>query len=51
MDLPEKKKPVNSTNWNSNYYGSSNTYGGDKKEEAAVPQDDDPTFKINVEPA
>jgi len=46
---PEKKKPAGAgTSWNTNtYYGGMN----DKKDDAIVPQDDDPTFKVAVEPS
>lgn len=49
MAPPEKKKPAGAANsWNSQgYYGAAN----DKKEDAVVPQDDDPTFKVTVDPS
>ena len=46
---PEKKKTGNAS-WSGGYYGSS-SYGSYKETKEAEPQDDDPTFKVTVDPS
>jgi hypothetical protein len=46
---PEKKKAGNAS-WSGGYYGSS-SYGSYKETKEAEPQDDDPTFRVTVDPS
>lgn len=46
---PEKKKTGNAS-WSGGYYGSS-SYGSYKETKDVEPQDDDPTFKVTVDPS